>query len=91
MPISGFRATALSSIFLFLAGTTAFASGFFLAPREGPLGDKHRPVVEATEAQKEKWLGAIAEGIHLSDRINLHENFQRQHTAGDLDYWLQLP
>ena len=52
-PMSGFRAISLSSILLFFAGTTAFASGIFLAPREGPVGDKHRPTVEAIEAQKE--------------------------------------
>ncbi len=51
--IPRFQAFALSGIFLFTAGTAALASGFILAPREGPSGDKHRPTVEAIEAQTE--------------------------------------
>ncbi len=39
--------------FLLWAGSTSSGLGFLLPPREGPVGEKHRPVVEAITAQNE--------------------------------------
>lgn len=51
--VSGFRTAIAGGLLLFLSGATAFASSIFLPPRQGPVGDKHRPAVEAIDAQRE--------------------------------------
>jgi len=51
---SGLRSLVLGTALLFLAAGPAFAFfPFILPPREGPVGKKHEPVVEAIAAQTE--------------------------------------
>ncbi len=45
------RTVGLGLAFLLLAGTATDA--FPIRPREGPVGEEHRPVVEAIAAQNE--------------------------------------
>ncbi len=40
-------------MFLFWAGDKSSVSGFLIPQREGPVGEKHRPVVDAIAAQNE--------------------------------------
>ncbi len=51
---TAFRASALAFVVILMAagGASAFFS-FLLPPREGPVGEKHTPVIEAVAAQKE--------------------------------------
>jgi hypothetical protein len=86
LSMPGVRSVALSGILLFLAGTTAFASGFILGPAEGPLGDKHRPIVEAIEAQKEigdgnLWKIYIRASDPDGDLDKLHVTFSQPGTG----------
>jgi hypothetical protein len=49
----------MSSLFLLIAGTMAPAFAIYFQPREGPVGDEHRPVVEAIAAQNEIGHGHV--------------------------------
>lgn len=53
------RSIVVSIIFLSFAWAPPSASGFLLPAREGPVGDKHSPVVEAITAQKEIGEGSL--------------------------------
>ena len=57
---SGLRSLVLGTALFFLAAGSAFAFfPFILPPREGPVGKKHEPVIEAIAAQTE-----IRNGYH---------------------------
>ncbi|MFC1491378.1 hypothetical protein ACFLQ0_02175 [Nitrospinota bacterium] len=54
IPKPGFRSLILGIALLFLAAGSAHAFlPFILPPREGPVGKKHEPIVEAIAAQTE--------------------------------------
>jgi hypothetical protein len=50
---------ALVAAILVWAGSTPSGFGFLLPPREGPVGEKHRPIVEAIAAQNDIREGSL--------------------------------
>ncbi len=55
-------------MFLFWAGDKSSVSGFLIPQREGPVGEKHRPVIRAIAAQNEIGIGHLWKiYIHATD------------------------
>ncbi len=55
-------------MFLFWAGDKSSVSGFLIPQREGPVGEKHRPVIRAIAAQNEIGIGYLWKiYIHATD------------------------